>query len=59
MPPNLYSTLLPATPPTPTKARLVRFKGMSLSTKPNEPWYVREARIQGRILRDTARRRGR
>ena len=59
MPPDLYSTLLPATPPTPTKARLVRFKGMSLPETQKEPWYVREARIQGRILRDTARRRGR
>lgn len=59
MPLDLLSVLLPQSPPTPTKARVIRFPGMHLGNKPNEPWYVREARIQGRILRDTARRRGR
>ena len=44
-------------PPTPARVRIVRFKGMSLSAKPNEPWYVREARIQGRMKRDWQRRR--
>ena len=59
MPHDLYSTLPPATPPHPVNARVVRFKGMSLAATPKEPWYVREARIQGRMKRDSQRRRER